>query len=538
MPITIKEITSEQVGRLLQSQEGHFLDFKDCRIAPAKLTETVSAFANADGGELYVGVSEVEDKFKWAGFATPEDSNGHLQIFETLFPLGQFFLYEFLTSNSHPGCVLYVHVLKNPNKIKASDSVLYLRRGPQNLPQKTPEAIHRLELNKGLASFESETVQVDAREICESDVIRKFISQVVPSAQPEEWLRKQQLIRGEKPTVAGVLLFADLPQAIVPKRCAVKIYRYKTSKESGTRETLADQPLTIEGNLYQQIYETVKVTKNLIEERHDIDINVGTQSYPHETLHEIITNALLHRDYSVADDVHVRIFDNRVEIESPGTLSGHVTEENIYNERFARNGNLVRIINKFPDPPNKDIGEGLRTARAAMARMRLKAPEIKQRPNSVLVFIRQESIVSNEAIVREYMQTHETVTNAKVREICHVDRNQARNILKQLQERNFLEKVPGTKMQDTVYRRASGERKPTAQESHMNVAVEREHQILDHLQHHGFITGRIITGRYQISRQGGQRICKRMEKKGLIERIPGRRPDNSVAYRTAIRTGS
>ena len=39
--------------------------------------------------------------------------------------------------------------------------------------------------------------------------------------------------------------------------------------------------------------------------------------YPPETLHEIITNAVIHRDYSIADDVHIRIFDNRIEVQSP-----------------------------------------------------------------------------------------------------------------------------------------------------------------------------------------------------------------------------
>ena len=56
--------------------------------------------------------------------------------------------------------------------------------------------------------------------------------------------------------------------------------------------------------------------------------------YPIETLHEITTNAVLHRDYSVADDIHIRIFDNRIEVESPGRLPGHVTQENILDERF------------------------------------------------------------------------------------------------------------------------------------------------------------------------------------------------------------
>ena len=106
--------------------------------------------------------------------------------------------------------------------------------------------------------------------------------------------------------------------------------------------------------------------------------------YPPETLHEIITNAVLHRDYALSDDVHVRIFDNRVEVESPGRLPAHITPENILRERFARNASIVRIINKFPNPPNKDVGEGLNTAFSAMAKLRLREPEIKEGDHSTL----------------------------------------------------------------------------------------------------------------------------------------------------------
>ena len=62
----------------------------------------------------------------------------------------------------------------------------------------------------------------------------------------------------------------------------------------------------------------------------------------------------------------MRVFDNRVEVESPGILPGQVTVKNILDEQFARNGMLVRLVNKFPDPPNKDVGEGLNTAFKAM----------------------------------------------------------------------------------------------------------------------------------------------------------------------------
>ena len=53
---------------------------------------------------------------------------------------------------------------------------------------------------------------------------------------------------------------------------------------------------------------------------------------------------------------------NRIEVQSPGRLPAHVTPKNILDERFARNGAIVRLLNKFPDPPNRDVGEGLNTA--------------------------------------------------------------------------------------------------------------------------------------------------------------------------------
>jgi ATP-dependent DNA helicase RecG len=62
--------------------------------------------------------------------------------------------------------------------------------------------------------------------------------------------------------------------------------------------------------------------------------------YPAEALHEVITNAVLHRDYSVADDVHIRVFENRVEVESPGRLPAHITPQNILAER----GNVPRSV--------------------------------------------------------------------------------------------------------------------------------------------------------------------------------------------------
>ncbi|MGE5259953.1 MAG: ATP-binding protein [Actinomycetota bacterium] len=57
--------------------------------------------------------------------------------------------------------------------------------------------------------------------------------------------------------------------------------------------------------------------------------------YPQEAIHEIVTNAVIHRDYSINDDIHVRIFDNRIEVQSPGRLPAHITVKT-----FKRSGSL------------------------------------------------------------------------------------------------------------------------------------------------------------------------------------------------------
>jgi ATP-dependent DNA helicase RecG len=207
-----------------------------------------------------------------------------------------------------------------------------------------------------------------------------------------------------------------LPQAILPKRTGIKVYRYKTSEEEGTRDTLVGDPISIEGCAYNVIKEAVTTTKAII---NSVQI-VGTKgleqvTYPTETLHEVIANAVLHRDYAIADDVHVRIFDNRVEVESPGRLPAHITPKNILKERFARNGNIVRVINKFPDPPNKDVGEGLNTAFEAMRSLRLKAPVIAELDNSVLVQVRHERLASAEDIIMEYLENNRMITNRVAR---------------------------------------------------------------------------------------------------------------------------
>ena len=72
MPIHVESISAEQVKLVLVKRESHFFDAKAKEIAPSKLTKHLSALANADGGELYVGVEEADGQLGWNGFESVE----------------------------------------------------------------------------------------------------------------------------------------------------------------------------------------------------------------------------------------------------------------------------------------------------------------------------------------------------------------------------------------------------------------------------------------------------------------------------------
>jgi ATP-dependent DNA helicase RecG len=457
--VEIVQVSIAEALEVLKLAENHFRDLKAKEIKPAKLTESVSAFANSSGGELYVGIGErVTESGKvrdWNGFADQEGANATIQTLEAMSPLGNHYRAEFLYCDDFLGLVLKLTIQKTREILTASDGVAYVRKSSQKLPVEGEEALQRLRLDKGINSFEDETIAIPLEEVSNSITIIEFMLSEIPSADPEKWLRSQLLVVNEKPTVAGTLLFSDQPQAALPKRSAVKIFQYRTREEGVDRDTLAFTPITIEGPLYDLIKEAVAETKRIVESIKKVgEIGLEEISYPDVTLHEVITNAVLHRDYSIPVDAQIRIYDDRVEVESPGKLPGHVTVDNILDSQFARNPKIVRLINKFPDPPNQDVGEGLNSAFDAMRKIRLKEPKISELENSVLVEIWHERLSSPAQIVMEYLAMHDNITNAIGREITGIRRDvQMKDVFVALRRSGQLEQVPETRGRASMWRK-------------------------------------------------------------------------------------
>ena len=453
----IYEIDDAQVANIMTTQENYLNDIKAREIKPAKLSETISAFANAAGGDVYIGIGEdkAANLRTWKGFDDPEQANDFFHTLFQAYPFGNHIKFEFLQNKNLPGLALHITVKKVKEIVKSSSGDVYVRVNAGKQKIDTPEKLKRLELDKGIITFENEWVEVPLPKIENSLSILSFLINVIPTGEPLTYLNNQELVKEGHARVSGVLLFCDEPAVFLPKRSSIKIARYKTKDDDIGREFLDGNPITVEGDAYNLVYSAVTQTKKVIEGVKRLgEEGLEAVEYPEEALHEVITNAVLHRDYSIVADVQIRVFDNRVEVESPGRLPGHVTTANILDSQSARNPALVRLINKFPNPPNKDLGEGLDTAFRAMETLRLKPPVILEKDASVLVVIRHESLGSPEELVMRYMENHEEITNTVAREITGIkSENSMKNVFLRLKARSMLEPIPERKGSASAWRK-------------------------------------------------------------------------------------
>ena len=423
------DISAQEIKALLNTAEDHFNDFKSKQIAPNKLQETFVAFANADGGNIYIGIEDAASgRERISGFNEPEEANAIIStLLENTNPAVENVEVEYLRTPSN-GLILHVDIPKSPKVHYTASGDCFIRANAQKLKIKG-ERITQLSYSKGAEPYEKKAVDiVEVEDILESEYYSDYLRRIGTTQSPRVFLKKQRLLTKKDgefvPNVGCVLLFDEEPQGCLDTRCAVKVYRLRTTEAEYKREQLQEDPVTIEGPLEEVILNTIAKVKEYVDGASFKDgENLVKLSYPAEALKEILVNAVIHRDYSQKDDVHVKVYDNRIEVQSPGRLPGYMTINNLYEDRFSRNPNLVRLLHKLPNPVNHDIGEGLDTAKNELRKAGLVAPVFEERGNNFVVIVKHQTIASIEDVIINYFKENPTgqLTNKLVRQLSGED---------------------------------------------------------------------------------------------------------------------
>lgn len=297
----------------------------------------------------------------------------------------------------------------------------------------TAKQINELSFARGSITAESQVVEIDF-ELLNTDYWRQYASARKLTRPVAEAMRHTGLARLDhagvlRPTRAAVLLFAEDPAGLLAAKTSVRIFHYKgTQIIHDPTPNLMKPPKTFGGPLLRQIADAIEYLKG------ELSTGVGmgphgfevVNKYPVRVLKESITNAGLHRDYHIPVDVQVRIFSDRVEVESPGLLPGPVTTANIYRiGTYNRNPLIVNALREFPEPPNLDAGEGVRMMFNTMWQSQLYLPMYFTRPildrDAVIVCILNENRPSAWDSVSKYIDKNGSISNADLRKILGKD---------------------------------------------------------------------------------------------------------------------
>ena len=186
---------------------------------------------------------------------------------------------------------------------------------------------------------------------------------VIKGATIERLLRNLRFIRPDgQMTKAAMMLFGKYTQRWLPEITAKCICFFGNSV-GGTQFRDKMHDMEIEGNLLHQ-YRTIMnfFTRNLRKVQVKREFNsLGEMEIPYESLTEYVVNALVHRSLNIKTPIRIFIFDDRVEIHSPGSLPNGLTIEDVKNgTSMPRNVFLFTNANYLL--PYTGVGSGVRRA--------------------------------------------------------------------------------------------------------------------------------------------------------------------------------
>jgi predicted HTH transcriptional regulator len=172
--------------------------------------------------------------------------------------------------------------------------------------------------------------------------------------------------------LAGLLIFGRQPQRHRPA-FGVKAVAFVGNDPAGDKYRDSQN---LAGCLRDLHKDTMSfLTRNLRRLQGDKGINPeGDLEVPLAALEELVVNMLLHRDYFTSAPWRVMLFDNRIELLSPGALPNNLTVENIRNGvSVIRNPLLASFATKGNELPYRGIGTGIRRALAAVPALELES---------------------------------------------------------------------------------------------------------------------------------------------------------------------
>jgi len=357
-------MNKEQIFETIRCGENSRVQFKERFTTQKQMAEELVAMANAKGGMIVIGCKdktgeivglsydEVQTTSRELGNTAQEHVKPTIYLQTETIPIGD------------GRTLLVVHVEEGVNKpYKNLSGDIYMKQGADKRRITENAEILRLFHQSGLYCPDHEHVKNSGitdvnRQLVEAYCTKNYGKSLDEMGLPYERLLENLhiLTSDGECTLAGLLFFGIAPQQYLPSMMikAVAFYgndmgglQYRDSKDIvGTVPQLFDQGMSF-------------LKANLHSIQADQGFNsVGKLEISQIALEEILQNALVHREYIANAPIRILIFDNRVEIISPGTLPSGMTVEDLrFGNTLQRNPLMAQFCSRTMQ--YRGIGTGI-----------------------------------------------------------------------------------------------------------------------------------------------------------------------------------
>lgn len=379
-------------------EENKYFDRKSGQIRVAELAQHISAFANADGGTLVIGISDKKRTLEGINSCGNEKINEFINAPKDCcrpMPRYREEFIDIINDSGEPDRVLLLHIESSRDQvIRTANDRTYLRIGDKS-KEMLGENLRNLEYAKGSRHFEDEINQNATIEDLDEDLLAAYKKRIGASnLDNHQVLAARGFIQSrygkEYLTNAAVLLFAKNIMKF-NMNCRIRFIRV----DGRDMQVGANYNVVKDKSIDEPILRLVDAAKAFItdqlrvftKQEHGNGRFVESPEYPEFPWFEGIINAVAHRDYAASGQfIKVSMFDDRLEIESPGRFPDIVTADNISYTRFSRNKAISRVMTEFEWV--RELNEGVKKIYSDMAEAGLPEPEYVETPNTVRLILR------------------------------------------------------------------------------------------------------------------------------------------------------
>lgn len=369
---------------MVNEEENKYFDRKSAKIKPNDLAPLVSAFANAQGGTIVIGISDKDRIIEGIDHFSKEKINEFIAAPKNYCkPMPQY-KEEFIEVTNDKGDkdhLLLLHIEASVDTIiRTNNDSTYLRIADKTKELKGEDLLN-LEYAKNTRHYEDE-INLDATIAdLDEELLLMYSDKIgAQNLSFEDILKARNFIKiqngKEYLTNAAVLLFAKNIYQFYPN-CRVRFVRYDgNSARFGTNMNII-KDVSIEHSITRLIPEAIKFISTQLRDFTALDPSSGqfktVPEYPEFAWMEGIVNAITHREYAMSGAyILVTMYDDRLEIQSPGKLPNIVTIDNIKDTRYARNPRISRVLTELNWV--RELNEGVKRIYADMKSFYLNDP--------------------------------------------------------------------------------------------------------------------------------------------------------------------